>query len=128
MDGMKHGIILATLIAASHFANSAEPEFRDVFVSGENGYQLIRTPQILSTKNDTLLVFAQGREGNHDQSGNDIILKRSTDAGETWSALQVTAEDAMLADDIFRTLMGDDVEPRRDFIRTHALEVKNLDI
>jgi len=42
--------------------------------------------------------------------------------------LQVTADDAMLADDIFRTLMGDDVEPRRDFIRTHALEVKNLDV
>jgi DNA gyrase subunit B len=42
--------------------------------------------------------------------------------------LQVIAEDAMLADEIFRTLMGDDVQPRRDFIRMHALEVKNLDI
>ena len=42
--------------------------------------------------------------------------------------LRVTAEDAMAADDIFRTLMGDEVAPRRDFIRTHALEVKNLDV
>ena len=42
--------------------------------------------------------------------------------------LLVTADDLMVADDIFRTLMGDDVEPRRDFIRTHALEVKNLDV
>jgi len=42
--------------------------------------------------------------------------------------LRVTAEDAMAADDIFRTLMGDEVQPRRDFIRTHALEVKNLDV
>lgn len=42
--------------------------------------------------------------------------------------LQVDATDALLADEVFRTLMGDEVEPRRDFIRTHALEVKNLDI
>ena len=42
--------------------------------------------------------------------------------------LQVIADDPMLADEIFRTLMGDDVGPRRDFIRMHALEVKNLDV
>jgi DNA gyrase subunit B len=42
--------------------------------------------------------------------------------------LRVTAEDALKADEIFRTLMGDEVEPRRDFIRTHALEVRNLDV
>lgn len=42
--------------------------------------------------------------------------------------LQVTADDVIAADDIFSTLMGEDVEPRRNFIRTHALEVRNLDV
>ena len=42
--------------------------------------------------------------------------------------LQVTIEDAADADEIFSTLMGDVVAPRRNFIQTHALEVKNLDV
>jgi DNA gyrase subunit B len=42
--------------------------------------------------------------------------------------LQVRMEDAGAADDLFRVLMGDQVEPRRDFIQKHALDVKNLDV
>ncbi|MDR1493401.1 MAG: DNA gyrase subunit B [Planctomycetaceae bacterium] len=42
--------------------------------------------------------------------------------------VQVTMEDASAADDLFRILMGDKVEPRREFIEKHALEVKNLDV
>ncbi|MDD5254265.1 MAG: DNA topoisomerase (ATP-hydrolyzing) subunit B [Candidatus Nanoarchaeia archaeon] len=41
---------------------------------------------------------------------------------------QVTIEDAMMADEIFSTLMGDEVESRREFITNYAKEVKNLDI
>jgi DNA gyrase subunit B len=42
--------------------------------------------------------------------------------------LQVTMQDAAAADEIFRVLMGDHVEPRRDFIEKHALDVRDLDI
>lgn len=41
---------------------------------------------------------------------------------------QVTVEDAILADQMFTVLMGDEVEPRKDFILTHAKEVKELDV
>ena len=47
---------------------------------------------------------------------------------EKRTLLQVRIEDAVAADEIFTVLMGDHVEPRRDFIVKNALEVKNLDI
>jgi DNA gyrase subunit B len=42
--------------------------------------------------------------------------------------LKVSMEDAGAADELFRVLMGDNVEPRREFIQKHALDVRNLDV
>ena len=42
--------------------------------------------------------------------------------------LQVTLEDAVKADEMFTVLMGDAVQPRREFIQAHAQEVRNLDV
>jgi DNA gyrase subunit B len=42
--------------------------------------------------------------------------------------LQIRMEDVGEADNLFRTLMGDQVEPRREFIQKHALDVRNLDV
>jgi DNA gyrase subunit B len=47
---------------------------------------------------------------------------------ETRTLKQVRLADAYTANEIFSTLMGDEVEPRRKFIEAKALEVKNLDI
>jgi hypothetical protein len=55
-------------------------------------------------------------------------LMETTMNPENRVLLEVTAEDETAADDMFTTLMGDLVEPRKDFIEKHAVEVQNLDV
>ena len=55
-------------------------------------------------------------------------LREPTMHPETRSMLQVSLEDAELADEIFTILMGDQVTPRKQFIETNARYVQNLDI
>jgi DNA gyrase subunit B len=59
---------------------------------------------------------------------NPTQLWETTMNPETRTLLRVKLEDLAGVEDIFSTLMGDEVGPRRDFIQKHALEVRNLDV
>ena len=59
---------------------------------------------------------------------NPSQLWETTMDPEKRTLLKVQLEDVAGVDEIFTILMGDEVEPRRNFIQTHALEVRNLDV
>ncbi|MEY2855134.1 MAG: gyrase subunit, partial [Pseudomonadota bacterium] len=103
---------------------------------GEGAYVTSGTQrrEVGSFKEAITWLFDQARKGQSMQrykglgEMNPDQLWDTTINPETRRLLQVRIEDAFAADDIFNTLMGDQVEPRREFIEKNALAVSNLDV
>ena len=67
----------------------------DVFVSGESNINTYRIPAIVQTNKETLLAFAEGRVyDSSDCHRKLIVMKRSTDLGNTWEKLQVLSDES----------------------------------
>ncbi|CAN0456884.1 unnamed protein product, partial [Hapterophycus canaliculatus] len=64
-----------------------------VFQSGQDGYKCYRIPSVIKTNKGTLLAFAEGRVNGPGDAGDiDLVMKRSTDHGKTWSKLTVVRD------------------------------------
>ena len=94
----------------------------DKEIPAENWKEMIKTVRNETFKGSHLQRYKGLGEMNPEQ------LWETTMNPKNRTLIQVTINDAEQADDIFTTLMGDKVEPRREFIQNHALEVTELDI
>ncbi len=73
--------------------------FTDVYRSGTDGYHTYRIPAVLVTDTGSLLAFCEGRKNSRSDHGDiDLLVKRSTDGGRTWSAQQIVYEEGGTAE------------------------------
>lgn len=91
---MKRRDFLFTAAAASQPSSfGAEPRRQELFRGGTDGYARYRIPGIVATKQGTLLAYAEARKSTRGDWGTiDIVLRRSTDGGKTWSPFRVIAD------------------------------------
>jgi sialidase-1 len=87
------GFLLACLSLCSAASPHSGMALVDVFVNGQDGYPFFRIPSLITTQRGSLLAFAEGRASRQDHAENDIVMKRSSDRGQTWGPLQVIYED-----------------------------------
>src|SRR5438874_13810792 len=74
--------------------DAADLDQTDVFVAGTEGYHTFRIPALITAKDGTLLAICEGRKtGRGDHGDVDLVQKRSTDGGKTWSPLQLIHEE-----------------------------------
>ena len=127
-----------------HMNLLVSPEFRELeslynFIKdmGKTPYRIITKDgpkEMGSTTELYNYVFEAARKGLSIQrykglgEMNPQQLWETTMDSEKRTLLQVTVEDSVQADEMFTVLMGDQVEPRKDFIVKHALEARNIDI
>ena len=132
-----HGLESTNIFAADFFRSN---EYRQL-VALENVYKL-KDAVVRRGDKQTAVPFmkdafdwllAEAEQGLHIQrykglgEMNPEQLWETTMDAKTRHLFQVRIEDAVAADEIFTTLMGDQVEPRREFIERNALTVENLD-
>ena len=136
-----HGMRSVQVLPAAFFAGM---EFKPILDIAKQLDGLVQNGATIKRENSSspIKAFAQADEWLLDQAKKGRTVQRFKGLGEMnpeqlWETtvnpesrrlLQVSIEDAVAADQIFSTLMGDVVEPRREFIEQNALQVANLDI